>query len=571
MNRLITFIVVIGFSMVACSDGDDPVDGKKGVAPAITTATTMPGGTVGTAYNQTLAATGDTPITWSLDGGTLPTGINLFGSGVISGTPTVANTYTFTVKATNVAGNDTKQLTITIEPSGGGGTAPTITTVSPLPGGTVGTAYSQTLLATGTAPITWSLDSGDLPTGLDIVGSAIAGTPSAANTFTFIVKATNSAGSVTKPLSITISGGGTAPTTTTVSPLPGGTVGTAYSQTLLATGTAPITWSLDSGDLPTGLNVYGSGVITGMPTVARTSTFTVKAANAAGSVTKQLSITITGDGGGQTSIEMVQIQGGTFTMGSPVGEPGRWAEETQHEVTLTGFRMGKYLVTQAQYYALMGTNPSYFHGGVGREPADGELQASRPVEHLSWYSVLVFCNKLSETDGLTPAYRINGSTDPADWGNVPTAENSPNKATWDAVQIVSDSNGYRLPTEAQWEYACRADTTTAYNTGDTISDDTGWYNSNSNQKTHSVGKKPANAWGLYDTHGNVWEFCWDWYGENYYTVSPNQDPMGPVSGSRRVLRSGVYYSESAHLRSAFRADCGAIDSINTFGFRLVLP
>jgi len=258
-------------------------------------------------------------------------------------------------------------------------------------------------------------------------------------------------------------------------------------------------------------------------------------------------------------IEMVSIPAGTFIMGSPTSEPDRLDNETQHSVTLSAFSMSKYQVTQEQYKAVMGNNPSYFSSN----PQAGETQGKRPVECVSWYDALVFCNKLSILEGLTPAYRISGSTNPADWGTVPTNNSD---ATWDAVTIVSGSTGYRLPTEAQWEYACRAGTTTAYNTGATISDDTGWYSSNSGDKTHEVGKKPANAWGLCDMHGNVYEWCWDRYGT--YPSTSQTDPMGASSGSYRVIRGG-YWNFGQYLRSAYRSYGSPGNTNYNIGFRLV--
>ncbi|GBU28599.1 serine/threonine protein kinase [Treponema sp. R8-4-B8] len=262
-------------------------------------------------------------------------------------------------------------------------------------------------------------------------------------------------------------------------------------------------------------------------------------------------------------IEMVSIPAGTFMMGSPTNEPGRYSDETQHSVTLTkSFSMGKYEVTQEQYQAVMGSNPSYYWPAVtGEKGTPGKL----PVETVSWYDALVFCNKLSMTKGLTPAYSISGSTDPAVWGTAPTSNN----ATWNAVVIVANSTGYRLPTEAQWEYACRAGTTTAYNTGDTFSDNTVWYSINSGSKTHQVGLSTANAWALYDMHGNVWELCWDRYGD--YTSGSQTDPMGASSGSSRVMRGGSWLSPAGILRSAYRRSNDPSVRSKDVGFRLVRP
>ena len=242
-------------------------------APEITTAS-LPNGTVGTAYSQTLAASGSTPITWSKTSGDLPAGLTLSDAGVISGTPTATGTATFTVKVENAVGNDTKELSITVVPVP---VAPTITTAS-LPGGTVGTAYNQILAADGDATITWTKTAGDLPAGLTLSDAGvISGTPTATGTANFTVKAENSTGDDTKALSITIAAAPFAPAIATAS-LPGGTVNVSYSQTLSATGTAPITWT-KTGDLPAGLTLSSSGTISGTPTASGTFTFTVHASN----------------------------------------------------------------------------------------------------------------------------------------------------------------------------------------------------------------------------------------------------------------------------------------------------
>ena len=178
-------------------------------------------------------------------------------------------------------------------------------------------------------------------------------------------------------------------------------------------------------------------------------------------------------------------------------------------------------VTQAEYQSVMGVNPSYFKNN----PAEGETQGNRPVEQVSWYDTLVYCNKRSIAEGITPCYTINGKTNPAEWGTVPTIYDD----TWDAVICNFDANGYRLPTVAEWEYLARGGNMS--NSGQTKysgSDDLGevaWYMLNSDDKTHEVKKKVPNALGLYDMNGNVWEWCWDWDGI-ITTETPDTGPIG---------------------------------------------
>jgi formylglycine-generating enzyme required for sulfatase activity/TolB-like protein len=250
----------------------------------------------------------------------------------------------------------------------------------------------------------------------------------------------------------------------------------------------------------------------------------------------------------------VRIEGGTFTMGSPESEPNRFDwDEPQHQVTVGSFYMGKYEV-------VMGTNPSNFKG------------AKRPVEEVSWYEAIEYCNRRSEREGLTPAYTINKvQVDPNN-------KNDNDSVKW-LVTWNKNANGYRLPTEAEWEYACRAGLTSPFNTGSNITTSQANYNGNNpynnnakgtfREKTTDVGSFAANRWGLYDMHGNVGEWCWDWFGE--YSMAAQIDPIGGVSGNYRMVRGGSWVQGGQYLRSAMRYSEKPSFRIGDSGFRLVRP
>ena len=274
-------------------------------------------------------------------------------------------------------------------------------------------------------------------------------------------------------------------------------------------------------------------------------------------------------GSGGRSHKMVLVPGGSFQMGNPDRDTFYTKELPAHTVTLTGFYMGKYEVTQAQYEAVMGSKPS----GIQRSYGMGD---NYPVYSASWYDALVFCNRLSVAGGLTPAYRISGSTDPSSWGSVPTSSNGVSTATWDAVEVVSGSTGYRLPTEAQWEYAAKGGNESPGNytyAGSNTVDDVAWNWDNIPERYSSqpVGTKTPNGLGLYDMTGNVREWCWDWLGA--YSSEAQTDPVGASSGSVRVFRGGSrgHHATEDYLRSTFRDSMYPRGGDFLTGFRLARP
>ena len=234
------------------------------------------------------------------------------------------------------------------------------------------------------------------------------------------------------------------------------------------------------------------------------------------------------------NLDMIWIEPGTFIMGSPEDELGRYDDEVQHEVTLTrGYWLGKYAVTQAQYEVVMESNPSWYKG------------ADLPVEQVTWDEAKEFCEKLTAIEKAA--------------GRLPQGYE------------------YSLPTEAQWEYACRAGTTTALNSGKNLTsatecpnvDEVGWYKYNSDNVTHPIGQKKPNAWGLYDMHGDIWEWCLDCYGD--YPASSVTDPVvSSGDESIRIIRGGSWYYDAKYCRSAYRGSNYPSSADRDGGFRLAL-
>jgi formylglycine-generating enzyme required for sulfatase activity len=266
-----------------------------------------------------------------------------------------------------------------------------------------------------------------------------------------------------------------------------------------------------------------------------------------------------------TGVELVRVPGGSFQMGT---SDGSYRERPVHTVTLSAFSIGRTEVTQSQWYAVMGTTIQELQAAVTTSTSNYGRGNTYPVYYVNWYHALAFCNKLSVMEGLTPAYRISNSTNPNDWGTVPTSNN----ATWDAVTIDSNANGYRLPTEAQWEYAAKGGDGSPGNftyAGSNTVGDVAWYNNNSGS-SHAVGTKVPNSLGIYDMSGNVVEKCWDWYGD--YSSAAQTNPTGASSGSYRVYRGGSWGSSAEYdVRSTYR-DLSYPYSRGIYGgFRLVRP
>lgn len=238
-------------------------------------------------------------------------------------------------------------------------------------------------------------------------------------------------------------------------------------------------------------------------------------------------------------LELVSIPAGRFLMGSPEEEEGRYDNEGPvHEVGISAFHCMKTPVTRRLYASVMGTDPGWPEGDAD----------DRPINKVNWLDAIDFCNRLSEREGLAPCYK---------------------RMEEDEVTWHREAGGYRLPTETEWEYSCRAGTQTRWSFGNKEERlaDHAWFQENAKGTPQPVGRRKPNPWGLHDVHGNVWEWCWDRYGNHNPSLA--RDPAGPTENSGRVLRGGSFRDGAEVLRSAIRGWAKPVFRDRDIGFRCV--
>ena len=252
--------------------------------------------------------------------------------------------------------------------------------------------------------------------------------------------------------------------------------------------------------------------------------------------------------------KIIVPDGFVFVKGTTITGTESWTPSSDvfvsgRSLTIPDLIVSDHEVTRGEYKAVMGSDPSKARAyDKDDRNLTGDAALNNPVNYVNWYDALVYCNKLSIKENLTPCYSINGSTDPDDWGEVPTSSNS----TWDAATCDFEANGYRLPTEAEWEWLARGGENYTYAGSNTVSD-VAWYTQNTNYPgTREVKTKAPTGYGLYDMSGNIWEWCYDWLG----TISSDTPVDGASSGLTRVGRGGgwSYYADYAAVARRTHGD-----------------
>ncbi|MCL1827641.1 MAG: SUMF1/EgtB/PvdO family nonheme iron enzyme [Candidatus Cloacimonetes bacterium] len=247
---------------------------------------------------------------------------------------------------------------------------------------------------------------------------------------------------------------------------------------------------------------------------------------------------------------MVAVTGGSFSV------------YPHYNVSLTSFQISNYPVSQEEWASVMQGNPN----GIAVFPSHFAEQGKHPVESVSWYEAMLYCNRRSAQEGLDLVYSIAGVSDPNTWGNVPWWTGS----VWDDVVMDMSKNGYRLPTEMEWYYAAKGGNQSLQYvySGSFYADEVAWFSENADFSTHIVGEKKANELGLYDMSGNVFEWCWDWHEPDF----PNgtvYDPTGPMTGDFRIQKGGSWEHDEDRCEIVFRGRANPHYRYRTNGFRVV--
>jgi formylglycine-generating enzyme required for sulfatase activity len=579
LNRTVLPSAII--TALSCSTATNNGTLTQGIAAAsVNSSVPYTGGNGGYRGSQTFTSTGVTGLTATCAAGTLATGAGNL-TFTITGTPASSGTASFALSI----GGQTCTLTRTVNPPAGTITALSCLTATntgsltqstaaasvsssvPYTGGNGGTYTTQNVTSTGVTGLTATLAAGNFASGAGSITYTITGTPATSGTVSFsfsvggqtctLTRAVNPpAGTITALSCSTATNTGTltqsiaALSVSSSVPYTGGNGGTYSVQNVTSTGVTGLTATLAAGNFASGAGSL-TFTITGTPATSGTASFALSV----GGQTCTLTRTVNASGSGPLNIETSLIPAGTFIMGSPSTEPQRVIDEVQHQVTLSAFRMSKYETTNAQFAAFLNTK------GIG----------SNGLYALGAYpsEVLIEANTSS---GLT----WTGSQ----WQPVSGKDNFPViSVSWYGATEFATYSGGRLPTEAEWEYACRAGTTSVFNTGACLNNTQANYDWSSpyigctnsiitnSYLTQAVNSFSPNSFGLYNMHGNVWEWCSDWYGT--YSTTAQTNPIGASIGTSRILRGSSVDYPASICRSARRNYAGP-SALNNFiiGFRL---